>query len=58
MKKLLIIFLALCIPFGLLFVAGLTLWGLLKLFWVPALVIVGIKLMFVLIDTLSAKYNR
>ena len=58
MKVLLIIFLSLCMPFAIIFAAGLTLWGLLKLFWVPALVIVGIKLLFALIDALSAKYNR
>ena len=54
MKVLLIIFLALCIPFALIFVAGLTLWGLIKLFWVPILIVVGIKLAFVIMDAVIA----
>ena len=54
MKALLIIFLGLCMPFVLIFVAGLTLWGLLKLLWVPILIIVGIKLLFTLMDAVTA----
>ena len=53
MKALLIIFLSLCMPFALIFVAGLTLWGLIKLFWLPALIVVGIRLAFAVMDAVT-----
>ena len=59
MKVLLIIFLALCIPLAIIFLTGLTLWALLKLFWIPIVAIVGIRLLFSLIDAISiSRANR
>lgn len=55
MKVLLVIFLALCMPLALIFLSGLTLWGLIQLFWKPILIIIAIRVAIAIVDALSAK---